>query len=180
MAVYDNNGTTNSEIGKLYDHDGTASHQIGKVYDFDGTTDSLIYSAEQYLFNYGLVSGYGWTAGRNGTINSDNLRVWETATDFYSLVNTTDKVDLTGWSTLKGYALFNNSTYIGGHVGLGVNTSVSTRNWTRVDSIDSTASTADTYQTFTVDISSLSGSYYVIPYCYSANAGARFYKIWLE
>lgn len=45
MAIYDNNGTTNAEIGKLYDNDGTTDYQIGKVYDNNGTTDSLIYQS---------------------------------------------------------------------------------------------------------------------------------------
>lgn len=47
MAIYDNDGTANYEIGKLYDNDGTANHQIGAVYDFDGTANFLIYTAEQ-------------------------------------------------------------------------------------------------------------------------------------
>lgn len=47
MAIYDNDGTANYEIGKLYDNDGTANHQIGAVYDFDGTANALIYTAEQ-------------------------------------------------------------------------------------------------------------------------------------
>lgn len=47
MAIYDNDGTANYEIGKLYDNDGTVNHQIGAVYDFDGTSDFLIYTDEQ-------------------------------------------------------------------------------------------------------------------------------------
>lgn len=43
MPIYDNNGTTNYEIGKLYDNDGTTNYQIGKVHDNDGTTNRLIY-----------------------------------------------------------------------------------------------------------------------------------------
>lgn len=43
MAIYDNNGSTNSEVKTLYDNDGTTSSQIGKVYDNNGTTSSLIY-----------------------------------------------------------------------------------------------------------------------------------------
>ena len=47
MPIYDNDGTTNYQIGKVYDNDGTAQHQIGKVYDWDGTASSLIYSADE-------------------------------------------------------------------------------------------------------------------------------------
>lgn len=67
MPIYDHDGTTAYEIGKVYDHDGTTAYQIGKVYDHDGTTASLIYTAEQYLYNMGAVDGYDmtgyWNAG---------------------------------------------------------------------------------------------------------------------
>ena len=53
MPIYDNNGTTDYAIGKVYDNNGTTDFQIGKVYDNNGTTDSLIYSAEEQLYNYG-------------------------------------------------------------------------------------------------------------------------------
>lgn len=49
MAIYDNNGTNNYEIGSLYDNDGTTNYQIGKFYDNDGTTNSLIYSSEKII-----------------------------------------------------------------------------------------------------------------------------------
>ena len=51
MPIYDNDGTTSHEIGKLYDNNGSANAQIGKVYDNNGTTNSLIYSAEQSYAN---------------------------------------------------------------------------------------------------------------------------------
>lgn len=47
MPIYDSDGTTNYQIGKVYDSDGTTNHQIGKVYDNDGTVNSLIYTAEE-------------------------------------------------------------------------------------------------------------------------------------
>ena len=49
MAIYDYDGTTNNEIGKLHDWDGTTSHQLGKGYDWDGTTSHLFYSAEEVI-----------------------------------------------------------------------------------------------------------------------------------
>lgn len=51
MAIYDNDGTTKHEIGKLYDADSTTKYQIGEVYDHIGTTKSLIYKAELVLLN---------------------------------------------------------------------------------------------------------------------------------
>ena len=53
MAIYDNDGTSTREIGKLYDNDGTTSYQIGKAYDNDGTSNHLIYSAEE-TYNWSL------------------------------------------------------------------------------------------------------------------------------
>lgn len=51
MAIYDNNGTTSYEIGKLYDNNGTTSSQIGKVYDNNGTTNSLIYQSQVFVID---------------------------------------------------------------------------------------------------------------------------------
>ena len=53
MAIYDNNGTTSYEIGKIYDYDGTSHFQIGKVYDYDGTAHNLVYTAEE-TYNWSL------------------------------------------------------------------------------------------------------------------------------
>lgn len=101
MAIYDNNGTTNSEIGKLFDNDGTSNHQIGKVYDNNGTTNSLIYSAA-----YNIVPGI--TASqitRNNigshTVNSDgsvtlNCRSGSSNTRFYFNIT----IDLTQYSKM--------------------------------------------------------------------------------
>ena len=60
--IYDNDGTTSYEIGKVYDNDGTTSYQIGKVYDNDGTTNSLIYNSELKVITDGaLQNGYQFT-----------------------------------------------------------------------------------------------------------------------
>lgn len=72
MAIYDNNGTTNYEIGKLYDNDGTTNHQIGKVFDWDGTTNSLIYSAEKPIFDNGIVDPYTPTVYIQDNFSSEN------------------------------------------------------------------------------------------------------------
>lgn len=67
MAIYDNNGTASSEIGKLYDNDGTANFQLGKVYDNNGTTNSLTYELIEQLSVIPTASNYTWTAFRQGT-----------------------------------------------------------------------------------------------------------------
>ena len=59
MPIYDYNGTTNYQIGKLYDNNGTTSYQIGKVYDNNGTTSSLIYSAGEYILQNGVAGTLG-------------------------------------------------------------------------------------------------------------------------
>lgn len=63
MPIWDYDGATKYEIGKLSDYDGTTSHQIGKVYDNDGTASHLIYTAETPLVenskgNYSFVKAY--------------------------------------------------------------------------------------------------------------------------
>ena len=60
MTMYDWDGTTTRELGKVYDWDGTTSHQLGKGYDWDGTTNNLIYSAELVLLN-GTENQNAWT-----------------------------------------------------------------------------------------------------------------------
>lgn len=64
MPIYDFDGSTSREIGKLYDWNGSTNSQIKEVYDFDGTTSRLIYKdAPDYLFNWGdnaEITG-GWS-----------------------------------------------------------------------------------------------------------------------
>ena len=64
MPIYDFDGSTSREIGKLYDWNGSTNSQIKEVYDFDGTTSRLIYKdAPDYLFNLGdnaEITG-GWS-----------------------------------------------------------------------------------------------------------------------
>ena len=79
MPIYDHNGTTNSEIGKIYDYDGTTNSQIGKIYDYDGTTERLIYTAETQIYpgasvttriNWGSNTISGFTATKAGYTES--------------------------------------------------------------------------------------------------------------
>ena len=69
MPIYDNDGTTNYQIGKLYDNDGTTNYQIGKVYDNDGTTNYLIYNVEMALGS--LASGEKWDCRGYDTLSFD-------------------------------------------------------------------------------------------------------------
>lgn len=56
MAIYDWNGSANSEIGVLYDWDGSANNQIKEVYDYDGSANHLIYNSELALSNSSQLS----------------------------------------------------------------------------------------------------------------------------
>lgn len=52
MSVWDHNGTTFSEIGKIYDGDNTTLHQIAKGWDNNGTINSLVYGGSLGDFLY--------------------------------------------------------------------------------------------------------------------------------
>lgn len=99
MAIYDNDGTANYEIGKLYDNDGTANHQIGKVYDRDGTANSLIYNAETVLYDGGMVvpfEDFGYVS--NGTY------VYTTRTDNGTNLFAKTQYNVGGDGFYEGYA----------------------------------------------------------------------------
>lgn len=85
MAIYDNNGTTNYEIGKVYDYDGTSNHQIDKVYDNPGLSSYLIYSAQDDIVTNGtVISGYSsleWYCYTNGFGGARPLRGGSTNTN---------------------------------------------------------------------------------------------------
>lgn len=79
MPIYDFDGSTSREIGKLYDWNGSTNSQIKEVYDFDGTTSRLIYKdAPDYLFNWGdnaEITG-GWSVKKWVLAGSANGVVW--------------------------------------------------------------------------------------------------------
>ncbi len=78
MPIYDSDGTTKREIGRVYDRDGTTVREIGRVYDSDGTTKREIWTAEEWLYNNGVM-GYGFTgltgSGSSITYNSNNIAI---------------------------------------------------------------------------------------------------------
>ena len=181
MALYDSTTQgVNSEFSAVYDNDGTTDHQFSAVYDNDGTADHLIYTSAQYLFNYGSVSGVSWTMGRGAWLGDDFIGVAESSNDFASLAYTAQKIDLTRFSTLKAYVKLRPENWVGGQTGIIVNTEPSTLNVTKNTNIKNTAENANKYFTLAIDISNISGSYYIVPYCANASSGRYFYQIWLE
>ena len=78
MAIYEGNGTTNYEIGKVYEGNGTTNNQIGKVYEGNGSVNSLIYTAETIILdnnNYytDITGSYGGGNKPNGAYQDGAL-----------------------------------------------------------------------------------------------------------
>lgn len=156
MPIYDYDGTANNEIGRVYDNDGTANHQIGKVYDNDGTANSLIYSADGNVF-----PDMAWTGGgaNDGTVTSSSLTVELPAGQGYtnSKCYTSSKVDLTNYSKL----IFVVSSFSGKggneEFSVGIDTDTTTHNHSSYYKYLAVTKTG----TYTLDISSVTGSYYI-------------------
>ena len=137
MAIYDYDGTSTHEIGKIYDYDGTTTYQIGKVYDYDGTSTHLIYSAEEIILNnndYATAITGGYVGGNkpNGayqdgvlvssgvelpvtayiqktmwTNNAINLSQYSKMTVTYTVSNSYNPP---GVNTARGYGIVANSS----------------------------------------------------------------------
>lgn len=167
MAIYDWNGTTTHEIGKLYDNDGTTNYQIGKVYDNNGTTDSLIYQLATpfTLINYGSGIApsdyYYYYPGWIGSISSDG-----SYGGYRFTMNAMDKSVGFRWNTPRDLSGLTKATItiprnkMGAGVYFGVakssNVDVTTINTGIFDKYISVGT-----GTFTLDISALEGNYYI-------------------
>lgn len=160
MPIYDNDGTTNYQIGKLYDNDGSTNYQIGKVYDNDGTTGYLIYTGEAILFPGTSDYSGGWsTAG----VTSSNADVSDThlgANASYNATNgkvySTQKISMDGFSKITfnvPYGNFAGQVIVGIASTTGVYTTGSA--WTKYVQVTATGD-------WSIDVSSVTGSYYVI------------------
>lgn len=168
MAIYDNNGTTNAELGKVYDNNGTTNTQIGKVYDNNGTTDSLIYSAELVIYKNGAIDS---EIGGFTTYNSNSGGTYSTSGTYLTIsrpyagnvipltyVKGNKAIDLTSYSTLTftGYLEAGNGHYVGfdtrSNLDWGSNPQLPAAY------VNITATSATSY---TLDVSGLSGKYYL-------------------
>ena len=182
MALYDNNGTTDAEIGKLYDNDGTTNYQTSKVYDNDGTTNRLIYSADEIFFENGVL-----------------LRPWDAEIASATACHVTNRgdyielgayngnsamcawiVDVTGYNTLEMTASYNSATADGAFRFFAVPhypqyPSNPRWNGSAYDGLESGNLGSSKYSasgTYTLDVSSLSGEIYV---GISTTAGEKHY-----
>ncbi len=178
MPIYDYDGTTTYQIGKLYDNDGSTNYQIGKVYDNDGTTNSLIYTADlQIITNGAIQSGYSsfthWYVSVNNSSNG-YFHMYTTASQGtrHSICKT--GIDVTNFSKMVIVAKteLNSADYYGSAmrdqmVGLISNTTQDTNTEPLVVSYYTNRGGAGVKllgtsdKTYTVDISSLTGTKYI-------------------
>lgn len=101
MPIMDWDGGAGHEISKVYDYDGTTQHQIGKVYDYNGTASSLIYSAEEVLYDGGMVVPFEqYSSVSNASYIYTSLA--DNGTDLYAKVH----YNLEGNDFYSGYAVW--------------------------------------------------------------------------
>lgn len=192
MALYDNNGTASTQIGKVYDNNGTTNTQIGKIYDNNGTTSSLIYTADQTFFNGTTACDYtgGW-AGKcvTGTsvaftTSGASLSMQQTnyADTTAAKIISNNPIAISGASTLK-------FTYSATRAGNGVFTFGITTVTTDWDVYDTATNLTKYYRisaggsgTASVNISGISGSYYIRMSVFDStgNSTLSVTKIWVE
>lgn len=149
MAIYDNDGTTRYEIGKLYDNDGTTNYQIGKVYDNDGTTNNLIYSAEETIFPPRTTT---WTrSGVSTDSNANDERI-------YTYCNGSSQTNSQMYTTLD-LTSFNTITFTAtsGYGGNGFN--AVTIDTIVYSSLGSARGISRPNGTYTIDVSDLTGTH---------------------
>ena len=189
MPIYDHNGSVLSEIGKLYDYNGSTLSQIGKVYDNNGSANSLIYNAQSpssaiilngtdqitsitngwhiWYSMYAYLYKFGTYNGATGVCLSFN-----NASNGFGLCHTNNKIEISGWSNLNldyywqsGYGDAEKGP---GRIYIGLVTSVTygdipTTDWTVYNSVWKDTNTSGS-GTLSVNVGSISGSYYVLAY----------------
>lgn len=177
----------------MYDNDGTTNSQIGKLYDNNGTTDSLIYTAEQVIYDAGVINtalvggltAYAYKPGTSSstarkpdvTKGSNYIKVGlEYATALAGSYFVNNAIDLTNISYIK---INVSSIYIANTDNISVRLGVTTakaNNFTPTKHINITAT-----GTVTLDVSSLSGTHYI--YLTMHGLGSKyiqFTKWWIE
>ena len=176
MAIYENDGTANYEIGKLYDNDGTTSYQIGKVYDNNGTTNSLLYQDSLTVVDIAndvVNTSWSWNVGNWLTVTkqSNGLRFYRYTYNAIVAAACTTGYDLTPYSKMVVKVVkFNAPNAIaqyGEQYASYVGVSTNTGNLGNQSTRPQTSTLFTKYKqltgtgTFEVDISSLSGTHYI-------------------
>lgn len=118
MPIFDHDGTTMYEIGRVADHNGTEQYTIDKVYDHDGTTMYLIFNrVPEYLYQNGdqvtsetggWVSvttggfwywGNEWNTGNTKTtpvFNDTNIELATGGSYYMGTIRTSKAIDCSG------------------------------------------------------------------------------------
>ena len=182
MPIWDNNGTTSYVIGKLYDHNGTTMTQIGKVYDNNGTTASLIYTAEEPIFDPSQADPYctalsgGWeisnrfdTMEELSVINTSMLRAGKAGgygpEHAYVVISNKTPINLSNYS--KAYVTYYTTSESTAYAtwAFGFNATKGNRGG-QVSGHNQVATT-----TATIDLGSSTGNQYFNIYAYTTGGG---------
>ena len=188
MPLYDNNGSVNTEIGKIYDNNGIANSPIGYAYDNNGTTSSLVYQDIKELFNMGNVDAIFTVSDQQYTSASvdtaTGLRHYKYNANGISntSISSTTTISMSGWKYLNIQVTLRTWPGTNGGISLSLNTTrtpnVFNGPWTERVMITDTG-------LFRINLASFQGSYYVVfNQGYSTVAGnsldVRASRIWLS
>ena len=172
MPIYDSNGSVWSECGYVYDNNGSVYTQIGKVYDNNGTTNSLIYESNITFYPgytvQGTQSGGDWGSFYASSTNSNGG--WGRA---YIAVN------LTGLNSIKITCTYSCQNYAQLFIGICSNFATHAYDMqlsgyikkSAVYKTDANTAPGETNKTVTLDVSDLSGTYYIGIQAYSGSIG---------
>lgn len=173
MPIYDYNGSTSTEIGRVYDYNGSTSTEMSKVYDYNGSTSSEVFSAEANLFPGTDTYAGGWSVSRsgdNGTyVDSTTISARATTTYTNGKVYSTSKIDLTNFAslvfTVTNYSKTGNAT-----LACGIKATYSDV-YLPADFLSCVQPNAN--GDFTLDVSSRNGEYYVICAAWGSTGNSR-------
>lgn len=176
MPVYSDTGSANKEIGAVYADNGSANLQVKEIYADSGTANRLIYQS-QTDFYPGQTPATA-QGGGNGNMRTGN---------FWAETNQADggwarayiSADLTPIRTLKISYYYNVQRYIQLFIGVCTNFDVHAADMNRNGYIKKSAvyylgseesNGMESTATATLDVSDLSGSYYIGIQAYSGSS----------
>ncbi|MBE6878697.1 MAG: hypothetical protein E7488_05985 [Ruminococcaceae bacterium] len=170
MAIYDNDGTVNYEIGKLYDNDGTTGYQTGKAYDNDGTAHVEVYSAGATLYQNGVCGSLLGSFVVTNKSNTSGFTITDTDVQFTAVstssqgpilaVRSANKIDVTDYAAINLDARVAENDGMGTYVCL-TTANINVYNPTEIVSGTQVTITNTSSHKKTINVSNLSGSYYL-------------------
>lgn len=172
MPSKDWNGTTTYEHGKIVDWNGTTSNILGKGWDWNGTTSTLFYKAWDGELLDGADEFEDITGGWNGNeytnetwmqvITQDGSGLYSTGSP-WGRTGTVKKVDITNYNKIVAEIEYPNGIYtLSTRFGIMSDKSKAIlSNLVKSVSEDNYTATTVKSRTYTLDISSHTGSYYI-------------------